>query len=365
MKVTLSVIKADIGGYVGHSSVHPRLMEVAEDNLRKARDKGIIIDYHVTKVGDDLQLIMSHTKGVENGEIHKLAWDTFVEATEEAKRLKLYGAGQDLLSDAFSGNIKGLGPGTAEMEFEERPSEPVIIFMADKTSPGAWNLPLYKIFADPFNTPGLVIDPKMHDGFIFEVLDVYEHKRIKFSIPEELYDMLILIGASEHYIIKAVYRKIDQEIAAVSSTQRLSMMAGRYVGKDDPVLIVRAQSGFPAVGEILEPFAYPHLVAGWMRGSHFGPLMPVAFHEANPSRFDGPPRVIAAGFQLADGRLIGPRDLFDDPAFDEAKRNANKIADYIRRMGPFEPHRLGLKEMEYTTLPDVLKKLKDRFEELQ
>jgi len=364
MKVTLSVIKADIGGYVGHSSVHPRLMEVAEDSLRKARDKGIIIDYHVTKVGDDLQLIMTHTKGIENGEIHKLAWDTFVEATEEAKRLKLYGAGQDLLSDAFSGNIKGLGPGTAEIEFEERPSEPVIIFMADKTSPGAWNLPLYKIFADPFNTPGLVIDPKMHDGFIFEVLDVYEHKRIKFSMPEELYDMLILIGATEHYIIKAVYRKTDKEIAAVSSTQRLSMMAGRYVGKDDPVLIVRAQSGFPAVGEILEPFAYPHLVAGWMRGSHFGPLMPVAFHEANPSRFDGPPRVIAAGFQIADGKLIGPRDLFDDPAFDEAKRNANKIADYIRRMGPFEPHRLGLKEMEYTTLPDVLKKLKDRFEEL-
>ena len=364
MKVTLSVIKADIGGYVGHSSVHPRLLEVAEDKLRKARDKGIILDYHVTRVGDDLQLIMTHTKGVENGEIHRLAWDTFVEATEEAKRLKLYGAGQDLLSDAFSGNIKGLGPGTAEMEFEERPSEPVIIFMADKTSPGAWNLPLYKIFADPFNTPGLVIDPKMHDGFIFEVLDVYEHKRIKFSMPEELYNMLILIGATEHYIIKAVYRKTDKEIAAVSSTQRLSMMAGRYVGKDDPVLIVRAQSGFPAVGEILEPFAYPHLVAGWMRGSHFGPLMPVAFHEANPSRFDGPPRVIAAGFQIADGKLIGPRDLFDDPAFDEAKRNANKIADYIRSMGPFEPHRLGLKEMEYTTLPDVLKKLKDRFEEL-
>jgi len=364
MKVTLSVIKADVGGYVGHSSVHPRLLEVAEDSLHKARDKGIILDYHVTRVGDDLQLIMTHTKGVENGEIHRLAWDTFVEATEEAKRLKLYGAGQDLLSDAFSGNIKGLGPGTAEMEFEERPSEPIIIFMADKTSPGAWNLPLYKIFADPFNTPGLVIDPKMHDGFIFEVLDVYEHKRIKFSMPEELYDMLILIGATEHYIIKAVYRKTDKEIAAVSSTQRLSMMAGRYVGKDDPVLIVRAQSGFPAVGEILEPFAYPHLVAGWMRGSHFGPLMPVAFHEANPSRFDGPPRVIAAGFQIADGKLIGPRDLFDDPAFDEAKRNANKIADYIRSMGPFEPHRLGLKEMEYTTLPDVLKKLKDRFEEL-
>ena len=365
MKVTLSVIKADIGGYVGHSGMHPRLMEVAEEELRKAKEAGVLIDFHVLRVGDDLQLIMTHEKGVENGEIHKLAWDIFMECTEEAKRLKLYGAGQDLLSDTFSGNIKGMGPGTAEMEFEERPSEPIIIFMADKTSPGAWNYPLFKIFADPFNTAGLVIDPKLHDGFIFEVIDVFENKKVEFSMPEEMYDMLSLIGAMEHYIIKSVRRKSDNEIAAVSSTQRLSMMAGRYVGKDDPVMIVRAQSGFPAVGEIVEPFAMPHLVAGWMRGSHHGPLMPVAFHQANPTRFDGPPRVIAAGFQLSNGRLIGPRDMFDDPSFDEARRMANQMANYLRAMGPFEPHRVGLAEMEYTTLPEVLKKLKGRFQEME
>lgn len=364
MKVTLSVIKADIGGYVGHSSMHPRLMEVAEEELKKAQDSGVIIDFHVLRVGDDLQLIMTHTKGVDSEEIHKLAWSIFEKATEEAKKLKLYGAGQDLLKDAFSGNVKGLGPGVAEMEFEERPSEPVVIFMADKTSPGAWNLPLYRIFGDPFNTAGLVIDPKMHSGFRFSVLDVYENKLVDFNLPEDTYDMLVLIGAMEHYIIKEVYRRDNNEIAAMSSTQKLSMMAGRYIGKDDPVLIVRAQSGFPAVGEILEPFAFPHLVAGWMRGSHMGPMMPVAFHEANPSRFDGPPRVIAAGFQLAEGKLIGPRDLFDDPAFDEARKTANIIADYLRRHGPFEPHRLHLKEMEYTTLPEVLEKLKDRFHKL-
>jgi len=207
----------------------------------------------------------------------------------------------------------------------------------------------------------LVIDPKLHNGFKFEVLDVYEHKKIVFDTPEEIYDMLVLIGAMEHYIIKRVFRK-DGEIAAVSSTQKLSMMAGRYVGKDDPVLIVRTQSGFPAVGEVLEPFTNPHLVAGWMRGSHHGPLMPVGFEQANPSRFDGPPRVIAAGLQITqDGMLVGPRDMFDDPSFDEARGMANVIANYMRAHGPFEPHRLGLAEMEYTTLPQVMEKLKDRF----
>ncbi|GAH74455.1 unnamed protein product, partial [marine sediment metagenome] len=40
-----------------------------------------------------------------------------------ARDLKLHGAGQDLLSDAFTGTVKGLGPGVAEMEFEERVAE--------------------------------------------------------------------------------------------------------------------------------------------------------------------------------------------------------------------------------------------------
>lgn len=44
----------------------------------------------------------------------------FVDCTNIAKKLKLHGAGQDLLSDAFSGNVKGMGPGVAEMQFEER-----------------------------------------------------------------------------------------------------------------------------------------------------------------------------------------------------------------------------------------------------
>jgi fructose 1,6-bisphosphate aldolase/phosphatase len=44
--------------------------------------------------------------------------------------------------------------------------------MADKTGPGAWNLPLFKIFADPFNTAGLVIDSGLHAGFTFEILGV-------------------------------------------------------------------------------------------------------------------------------------------------------------------------------------------------
>ncbi len=362
--VTLSVLKADVGGWVGHTTVHPALLERAREELAVAKEKGLLEDFCVAHCGDDLELIMTHRHGTESSRIHQLAWDTFWACTKVAQELKLYGAGQDLLVDAFSGNLRGLGPGVAEMEFEERKSEPVIVFMADKTSPGAWNLPLYKIFADPFNSAGLVIDPTMHEGFTFEVLDVVENKTIELSCPEEIYDLLLFLGSVSRYMVKAVYRRRDREIAAVPSTDKLSLIAGQYVGKDDPVLAIRAQSGFPAVGEILEAFTFPHLVEGWTRGSHNGPLVPCAFENATPSRFDGPPRVIAAGFQLANGRLVGPVDLFRDPAFDEARRQAGWVADYMRRHGPFQPHRLPLEEMEYTTLPQIMERLGGRFKAL-
>jgi fructose 1,6-bisphosphate aldolase/phosphatase len=209
-----------------------------------------------------------------------------------------------------------------------------------------------------------VIASNMHTGFAFEVHDVKDHKKIVLNTPEEIYDLLVFIGAPSRYPIKAVYSRSSGEIAAVSSTQKLSLIAGRYVGKDDPVCIVRAQGAFPAVGEVLEPFSLPHLVEGWMRGSHHGPFMPVSIPDSIPSRFDGPPRVTAAGFQLADGKLIGPRDMFADISFDNARKQANDIADYMRRHGPFEPHRLPLEEMEYTTMPEVVKKLEGRFTDL-
>jgi len=154
-------------------------------------------------------------------------------------------------------------------------------------------------------------------------------------------------------------------VAAAASTSRLSLIAGRYVGKDDPVMIIRCQLGLPAVGEALEAFAFPHLVAGWMRGSHHGPLMPVGMKDAKMTRFDGPPRVMALGFQVNNGELVGPEDMFDDVAFDRARQIANEQADYMRLHGPFMPGRLGPEEIEYTTLPILLEKLKGRFKDIE
>jgi fructose 1,6-bisphosphate aldolase/phosphatase len=363
---TISCIKADVGSLAGHIIVPEEMKEMAKKNLRKnGIEKKLINDFHVFNCGDDLELLMTHYNGKNYEKIHKLAWDTFMMCADWAKKNKLYGAGQDLLTDAFSGNVKGLGPGVAEMTIKERKSDPLLVFACDKTEPSAFNLPLFKIFADPFNTAGLVIDPNTTMGFSFEVLDVYKHQKIALKCPEEMYELLALIGTTSTYAIKRVFKKgnlpPEEAIAAEVCTEKLSMAAGKYVGKDDPVCLVRSQSGFPATGEVLEGFALGHLVSGWMRGSHRGPLMPVAQRDATPTRFDGPPRVVGLGFQIVNGKLYGPRDLFDDVSFDITRKRCLKAMEYMRAHGPFEPHRVDEKELEYTTLPDVLKKLQPRF----
>ena len=131
VKATVSIIKANVGSLAGHTVVPKPLFTVAKADMAAAKASGLINSYYVFNAGDDLELLMTHYKGENNEEIHELAWDTFVKATEKAKALKLYGAGQDHLADAFSGNVKAMGPDCAE--FEERGSDPVVVYAADKT----------------------------------------------------------------------------------------------------------------------------------------------------------------------------------------------------------------------------------------
>ncbi len=96
--------------------------------------------------------------------------------------------------------------------------------------------------------------------------------------------------------------------------------------------------------------------------------MPVGLEFSKCTVFDGPPRMVALGFQVSDGTIASDsdgtplvNDLFDDPAFDMARHEAMEYAAALRRMGEFEPARLGADTMEYTTLPLILKKLRRRF----
>ncbi|MFQ6091023.1 MAG: fructose 1,6-bisphosphatase, partial [Candidatus Bipolaricaulia bacterium] len=146
MKITLSCIKADIGSIGGHVRPSKRVLTEAAEYVDGQGEA--LIDWYVGFTGDDISILLVHRSGVGSERIHRLAWEAFTAATAAAEEEGLYGAGQDLLKDAFAGNVRGLGPAVAELEFEERPNEPFLLFAADKTEPGAYNLPLYLAFAD-------------------------------------------------------------------------------------------------------------------------------------------------------------------------------------------------------------------------
>jgi fructose 1,6-bisphosphate aldolase/phosphatase len=363
MKTTISVIKADTGSVGGHNRPSDAMVAKAKERVTDAVKNGLLSDARVSFTGDDIALLMIHSRGTDNPDVHKFAWDTFVETTKIAKTQGLYGAGQDLLKDAFSGNVRGMGPGSAEMEIEERQAEPFILFAGDKCGPGVFNYPLFSCFADPYHNAGLLLAPEMRAGFTYIIMDVNhtEHdKVITLKVPIDYYDIATLLRDPNRYIVESVTENATGLIAAVASTSRLHNIAGKYVGKDDPVAIVRTQKQFPSTGEILSPWALAHYTLGDNRGSHHVAVMPVK-QNSIISFFDGPTIMSAAGYCLHAGKLTGPVDYFDQPFWDVIREKATIKTLDMRAQGFFNPAMGPQDEMEYTGVMENLKRLDTQF----
>lgn len=345
MKTTVSAIKADIGGIGGHTKPSDELVEEVKGFIGKAA-KNILVDFYIGYTGDDIHIVMTHTLGVENQKIHKLAWDAFKEGTKLAKEQGLYGAGQDLLKDAFSGNVKGMGPGVAEIEMEERPSEVFCIFAADKTEPGAFNFPFWRTFVDARSNTGILINEKLASGVLFRILDVMSGKVAELKLWDEKPELETSLMYPGRYVVHSVLSSEGQEQILSSSTDRLHNIAGTYVGKDDPIAIVRTQKNFPATEEVCSAFNEPYYVAGNTRGSHHMPLMPVKLNSAASINY-AMPIVSCLVFSMHNGRLTGPHDGFGTVDWDLQRIWASERAMIMRRQGFIHPATLVPEELEY------------------
>src|SRR5207237_817877 len=302
MRLTLSVIKADAGAVGGHPKPSARMMATVEGEVAKAIDNGLLIDGFVRHTGDDIAIIMTHTRGEGNSEVHQFAWKTFLAATSVAKTSGLYGAGQDLLVDAPSGNVRGAGPAVAELSFEHslsgaRPAESFMVFAADKCGPGAYNLPLYLAFADPMYCAGLMLPP-MIKGFRFHVIDM-DHTAgdsvIELDAPGDGYHIAALLRDNERFGIDRIVSRTHGEVAVAVSAQRLHAIAGQYSGKD---------------GRFAESFT----------------------------------------------------DFFDNPAWDEVRRRAQRKAIEMRSQGWSGAAMLPYSELEYGGFRDTVSGLLKRFQ---
>ncbi|MEX0910516.1 MAG: fructose-1,6-bisphosphate aldolase/phosphatase [Nitrosopumilaceae archaeon] len=348
MKITISVIKADVGGIGGHTRPSDGLLNAVRNTVKpqiRKDDKGLLIDSYIGFCGDDIHIVMTHTKGIDNKEIHQLTWRAFEAATKVAKEEGLYGAGQDLLKDSFSGNVKGMGPGVAEMEFEERPNEAFTVYAADKTEPGAFNYPFYRMFVDTLSNTGLIVNQTLAKGVKINVMDVEKGKIAQLNMWEDKPTLEAALMYPGRYVISSVYTKDNQPILA-ASTDRLHNIAGKYVGKDDPICIIRTQKDFPATEEVGSAFNNPHYVAGNTRGSHHLTLMPVKINSPASINF-AIPIVSSLVFSMHNGKLIGPVDGFATDDWDYIRTIATKRALAMRSQGFVHPATLVPSELEY------------------
>ncbi len=344
MRITVSAIKADIGAIGGHTRPSDELLDVVKNSIEKMGNE-LLIDHYIGYSGDDIHIVMTHKFGTDNEKIHKLAWDAFSEGTKTAKNQGLYGAGQDLLKDSFSGNVRGMGPGVAEIEMEERPSEVFCIFAADKTEPGAFNFPFWRMFIDAGSNTGLLINEKLAAGVTFRIMDVMTGNIATLKMWEDKPELEAALMFPGRYVVHSVYSSEGDQILS-ASTDRLHNIAGTYVGKDDPIAIVRTQKNFPATEEVGSAFNNPHYVSGNTRGSHHLPLMPVKLNSPASLNYSIP-IVECLVFSMHEGRLTGPLDGFGTDDWDLQRTWASERAMIMRNQGFIHPATLVPDELEY------------------
>jgi len=344
MHITVSAIKADIGAIGGHTRPSDELLNVVKNYIKKMGNE-LLIDHYIGYSGDDIHIVMTHKLGLDNEKIHKLAWDAFSEGTKTAKNQGLYGAGQDLLKDSFSGNVRGMGPGVAEIEMEERQSEVFCIFAADKTEPGAFNFPFWRMFVDAGSNTGLLINEKLAGGVTFKIMDVMTGNIADLKMWEDKPELEAALMFPGRYVVHSVYSLAGEQILS-ASTDRLHNIAGTYVGKDDPIAIVRTQKDFPATEEVGSAFNNPHYVSGNTRGSHHLPLMPVKLNSPASLNYSIP-IVECLVFSMHEGKLTGPLDGFGTADWDLQRTWASERAMIMRNQGFIHPATLVPDELEY------------------
>ena len=371
-QMTFTVIKADCGSPGGHTQPSAAMMAAVEDSISVV---DWALDHRITHTGDDIAIIATHNQGTSSSTVHKACRSAFDAAAEVAKDEGNYGAGQDLLATAPSGNVRGTGPGVAELSFdifpEHRPAESIAVFAADKCGPGAYNMALFHAFADPSRSSGFLLSPDVGKGFTFFIEDMdykgdkedNSHRVIELVSPEENIDILTLLRQIDRFAVTRIHsRAYPDEISVSVSTDRLHNITGVYMGKDDPVLIIRNQGIFPAVEEITDPFRHTPLITGDARGSHTMPLMPVPINTAVAGAYCLP-LVTCLAFSVNGEGMFSKNgvDIFGNLAWDRYRAQAQERADWLRQQAPFGVAMASQEEISYTGLADRQRALEDRF----
>lgn len=278
MATTISVCALPLGGIAGSVRIFPDVLQRAAKVLKEA-EGGILTDSLVTHVADWLVFVMVHDQGSSSSEVLALKESAIAAAAKTAEKRWLF--------------RRDAQPVQCGLSFTERESEPLVLFLSPVAGAGFWNPVLLSEFADPFRTPSLAEGT----GMMFCTEDP-----AAFQMPQDTYR---LMRAAKHAAIIGVAADAETPVAAAAA---------------GVVMICRAEVPFPKTAELCGTFIRPRILPD-------GVVCPVSLCDAAAVAAGVIP-IVALGFSVADGRLTGPVDLFDNPAFAAARVRAGELAGY-------------------------------------
>jgi fructose 1,6-bisphosphatase len=260
-------------------------------------------------------------------------------------------------SPPFAGNVSGQGPGFAELPMP-RPA-PVGLLAIDKAGPSAFNLPVWEALRHCRADGSLAryLEKSDAKGVVLEIWDVERHRRAFLDLVTEAETAQRLLGATDKFNVKRVWTRTAAwdpakasaalgDVLLAASTEKLAIISGgEYLGKDDPVLLA------------VEPLANGlnlflrdrfYVTQGDGRGCHNMFPTPLPFNQAIATVNS---RAVAVSALLsfdAKGEIRSIRDVFADPAYDEARERAYRLnkAIWDAHGGNFSPVGVGVSKVE-------------------
>ena len=153
--------------------------------------------------------------------------DKLKKRLEDSKTLRDYFIGKaktNFLLATTETKVGFEGVQALQMEFDERQTEDLIALIAERDVD--YSLPVFRIYADPFNTPSLAADNRVGDGFIIKADRPYDS-------PEGNLKLLRAINSGSK--VTATHRR-SGEPTAIMNNRILLARCGPHHPKDEEIL---------------------------------------------------------------------------------------------------------------------------------
>ncbi|HEV8712272.1 MAG TPA: fructose 1,6-bisphosphatase, partial [Candidatus Binatia bacterium] len=321
-RATITAVSANLLRWLGGiSSIPYEMAEAARAVLRRAQQNSDIRDWRVYAFGNDLHLQLNTLgQGLQNPKVHTIAYEAATAALSLASDLGCYrpADGKDFFRLSPSQRIEALHLRSVEFPFTERGSEPIVIAKLMNGAVGAFNRMLFNLFFHPDKGSHQRLDGTRFIAVVENVNDLCAGKTrrrlyifgdrpheenlvliypflkepLAFSRDQvgDWAELLSMIANPAEWVISAIFAAhgrfvADGERWQASRHEPVAVVSVEPalpgVAVADPIVILRLQSGLPAVGEAhFNLGADFHFTIGGPGGGYHVGVMPVTMAQA-------------------------------------------------------------------------------------